>query len=165
MSESSSRSWSEAVQALRQAVGDLKSALARYETDTAGEEASASRLKQNLGRVQQAGAELQTTLVNSFERHKPEVVSGIDRERAERTAQNLKSSFDELASLAGDVAADVAVAARSTLKDAEPEIRAAIRSLEVLASSATAWISESIESSRASRGDAGGKGRQPLDDL
>jgi chromosome segregation ATPase len=164
MAEQNNRSWDEALSALRQAAEELKTVLTRNSVKAEEVQASPGQLKHDLERLQRAGSELQAKLVDSFDRQRPEIVSNLDRERAERTAEQLKRSLEDLASLAVNVTAEVATAAQSSLKQAEPELRTAIRSLEDLASSVSAWITSSIDSGRT-RSDSGPTRRPPLDDL
>jgi hypothetical protein len=163
MSEPKSRSWEEALSALRQAAGELKSSLSRVASNADDTQPAPGRLKHDLERLLRSGAELQSTFVEGFERQRPDIVSRIDRERAEKTAQQLKNSVEEFATLAVDVTTEVAAAAQSSLKQAEPELRTAVRSLEDLATSISAWISSSIDTRRD--GDANQTRKPPLDEL
>jgi hypothetical protein len=163
MNEPSSQSWDDALIALRQAAGDLKTALGHVASRADESQPTPGRLKHDLDWLMRAGSDAQAKFVEGFERERPDLVSSLDRERAEKTAQHLKSSVEEIAALAADVTADVAAAAQSSLKHAEPELRTAIRSLEDLASSVAAWIATSIESGRG--GEPRSKRKPPLDEL
>jgi hypothetical protein len=163
MSEASGRSWDEALSALRDSAGELKRALTHIASKTEDAQPTTGRLKQDLERLVRAGAKLQTTFLEGFERQRPDIVSHLDRERAEQTAQQLKASVEELATLAVDVTIEVAAAAQSSLKQAEPELRTAARSLEDLASSVATWIANSIDSGRG--GSSAGQRKPPLDEM
>jgi len=163
MNEPNSRSWDEALSALRQAAGELKSSLSQVASTPDESQPASGRLKHDLDRLLRSGADLQATFVEGFERQRPDIVSRIDRERAEKTTQQLKSSVEEFATLAVDVATEVATAAQASLKQAEPELRTAARSVEDLTSSLAAWISSSIDTRRD--GDANRDRKPPLDEL
>jgi ABC-type transporter Mla subunit MlaD len=163
MSESNSRSWEEALGALRQAAAELKTSLSGVVGNAEDTQPTPSRLKHDLDRLLRSGAELQSKFIEGFERQRPDIVSELDRERAERTTHQLKNSVEAFATLAVDVTTEVAAAAQSSLKQAEPELRTAVRSLEDLTSSLAAWISASIDTKRdgASRPTR----KPPLDEL
>jgi hypothetical protein len=94
-----------------------------------------------------------------------EINTSFDRERAQRSAEQMKSSLEELAALAGRVTADVASAANSTLKQSEPELKNVARALEDVAGSATSWIRSAMDPTKQEPGKQASQNRQPLDDL
>jgi hypothetical protein len=77
----------------------------------------------------------------------------------------MKSSLDELATLAGSVSADIVSAASGTLKQSEPELKNVARALEDVAGSAASWIREAIDPTREQPGKQSSQNRPPLDDL
>jgi hypothetical protein len=163
MNAPNSRSWDEALGALRQAAGELKSSLGGVVGNAEDPQPTPSRLKHDLDRLLQSGAELQSKFVEGFERQRPDIVSRIDREKAEKSAHQLKNSVEEFATLAVKVTTEVTSAAQSSLKQAEPELRTAVRSLEDLTSSLAVWISDSIDTRRV--GDSHPTRKPPLDEL
>lgn len=163
MSEPTSRTWEEALGALRQAAVELKSSLSQAASSAEDAEPTPGRLKHDLDRLLQSGSELQSKFVEGFERQRPDVVSNVDKERAEKSASQLKHSLEEFATLAVDVTTGVAAAAQSSLKQAEPELRTAVRSLEDMTSSVTAWLSNSIDTRRS--GDGTPTRKPPLDEM
>jgi hypothetical protein len=94
-----------------------------------------------------------------------EIDASFDRERAQRSAEQMKSSLEELATLAGSVTADIAAAANSTLKQSEPELKRVARALEDVVGSATSWIRTAIDPAKEAQEKRAPENRPPLDDL
>ena len=77
----------------------------------------------------------------------------------------MRSSLEELATLAGSVTADIAAAANSTLKQSEPELKRVARALEDVVGSATSWIRTAIDPAKEEQEKRAPENRPPLDDL
>ena len=164
MSTSGSRSWDEMVDRLRAAAGEVRSALGRAESASVDDDAAAARLKGDVSRLEQSASELISKISAGLRERRSEIDTSFDRERAQRSAEQMKSSLEELATLAGSVTADVASAASSTLKQSEPELRNVARALEDVAGSATSWIRTAIDPAKEQEKRAP-ENRPPLDDL
>jgi hypothetical protein len=165
MSDSGSRSSDDVIAALRSAAAALHDAIRRAGTASADEQAAAARLKEDVSRLEQSATELVAKLSGSLEQQRTEVESSFDREHAERTAGQLRSSLEELAALASALAASVAAAAGSSIQQAEPELKAAQRSLEDVVGSAAVWVRAAVDPARDQRGNLSREGRPPLDEL
>lgn len=165
MSESSRRSWDEAVDALRKAASDVRAAVGRSDAPGAEEDAAATRLKSDVSRLEQSASDLLATLSSALGQQRSELESSFDRERADKSADQIRTSLEELASLAGRLTSDVAAAAGGSLKQAEPELKTAIRALEDVAGSAASWVRAAIDPPRERRQGSGPEGTPPLDDL
>ncbi len=165
MTHSSSRSWDDVVDALRSAAAEVRSAIGRTGPPTADEDAAATRLKGDVSRLEQSASDLLAKLSGELDQQRSELGSSFDRERAERSADQIKGSLEELASLARGLTSDVASAAGTSLKQAEPELKTAVRALEDVAGSAVSWIRATIDPPTAQRQDAPTEGKPPLDDL
>ena len=165
MSDPGNRSWDEMVDRLRRSAAEVRAAAGSARSSNMEDETAATRLKSDVSRLEQSAAELLSKLSASIAERRTEIETSFDRERAERTTDQLKSSLDELAALAANLASGVAAAASSSLQQAEPELKTAARALEDVASSATAWVRSVVDPAREQPGAAPSQERPPLDDL
>jgi gas vesicle protein len=165
VSTSGSRSWDEIVDRLRTAAGEVRSALGRAGSASVDDDAAATRLKDDVSRLEQSASELFSKISAGLRERRSEIDTSFDRERAQRSAEQMKSSLEELATLAGSVSADIASAASSTLKQAEPELKNVARALEDVAGSATSWIRTAIDPAQERPGKRAPESSPPLDDL
>lgn len=165
MSEPGSRSWDEIVDALRRAAADVRAAVGRSGSLSAAEDAAGARLKSDVSRLEESAAELLAKLSAGLAERRSEIETSFDRERAERSADHMKASLEELAALAGGLTSSIATAAGSSLKQAEPELKTAVRALEDVASSAASWVRTVVDPARDRQGNPASEGRPPLDDL
>ena len=150
---------------LRTAAGEVRSALGRAGSRSVDDDAAAARLKGDVSRLEQSASELIAKISAGMQERRSEIDTAFDRERAQRSAEQMKSSLDELAALAGSVSAEIASAASSTLKQSEPELRNVARSLEDLAASAASWIRTAIDPANEKSGKQAPDNSPPLDDL
>lgn len=167
MSESSSKTWDEMVDRLRNAATEVRAAAERKGSPVVGEDPAAARLKGDVSRLEQSASELLSRLSASVGERRTEIETSFDRERAERNADQLKSSLEDLVDLATSLTSGVAAAASSSLKDAEPELKNAARALEDVVGSATAWVRSVVDPARKQEegSSTGGSGSPPLDAL
>jgi uncharacterized phage infection (PIP) family protein YhgE len=165
VSTSGSRSWDEIIERLRTAAGDVRAALGRAGSRSVGDDAAAARLKGDVSRLEQSASELISKISAGLQERRAEIDTSFDRERAQRSAEQMKSSLDELAALASSVTAEIASAANSTLKQAEPELKNVARALEDVAGSATSWIRTAIDPAKEQPEKRVPEDRPPLDDL
>jgi len=152
------------VDMLRTAAGEVRSALGRVGSPSTDDDAAAARLKGDVSRLEQSASELISKISVGLRERRSEIDASFDRERAQRSAEQMKSSLEELAALAGSVTADIASAANSTLKQSEPELKSVARALENVARSATSWIRTTIDPAKEQEKRAP-ENRPPLDDL
>jgi hypothetical protein len=160
-----SRSWDEVVETLRTAAGEVRSALGRAGSRSANDDAAAARLKGDVSRLEQSASELIAKISAGIQERRSEIETSFDRERAERSAEQMKSSLEELAALARSVSTDIASAASSTLKQSEPELKNVARSLEDVAGSAASWIRTAIDHEKEQSEKRSPEAGPPLDDL
>ena len=153
------------VDTLRSASAQVRSALGRAGSASAGDDAAAARLKNDVTRLEQSASELISNFSAGLRERRSEIDTSFDRERAQRSAEQMKSSLDELAALAGTVSADIATAANSTLKQSEPELKNIARALEDVAGSAASWIRTAIDPAKEQPGRQASQSQPPLDDL
>ena len=153
------------VDTLRTAARDVRSAIGRAGSPNADDDAAAVRLKGDVSRLEQSASELIAKISAGVRERRSEIETSFDRERAERTAEQMKTSLEELAVLAGKVTVDVASAANSTLKQSEPELKNVARALEDVAGSAASWIRSAIDPAKEQPGKQLSQNRPPLDDL
>lgn len=165
MSDSGNKSWDEMVDRLRQAAAEVRAAAGNAESPGMGEDEASTRLRSDVSRLEQSATELRSRLAASIAERRTEIETSFDRERAERTTEQLKSSLEELAALAANLVSGVTAAATGTLKQAEPELKTAARALEDVAGSATTWIRSVIDPVREEPGTSSTQERPPLDDL
>ena len=165
MSDPGNRSWDEMVDRLRRAAADVLAGVGSAGSSGTDDDATATRLKSDVARLVRSASELRSKLSASIAERRTEIETSFDRERAERTTEQLKSSLDELAGLAVNLASGVAAAAGTSLKQAEPELKAAARTLEDVAGSATAWVRSVVDPAREQSGTSTSQERPPLDDL
>jgi hypothetical protein len=165
MSAPDNRSWDELVDRLRTAARELRSAVGRAGTPSADDDAAAARLKGDVSRLEESASELVTKISGGLRERRSEIETSIDRERAQRSAEQMKTALEELAVLAGRVTADVASAANSTLKQSEPELNNVARALEDVAGSAASWIRSAIDPAKDQTRQQASRNRPPLDDL
>lgn len=165
MSAPDNRSWDEMVDRLRTAAGDVRSAVGRAGSANGDDDIAAARLKSDVSRLEQAASELIAKISTGLRERRSEIETSFDRERAQRTAEQMKTSLEELAELAGRVTADIASAANSTLKQSEPELNNVARALEDVAGSAASWIRSAIDPTREQPGKRSSQNRPPLDEL
>ncbi|MDF3015040.1 MAG: hypothetical protein K0R44_265 [Thermomicrobiales bacterium] len=159
------RSWDEMVDTLRTAARDVRAAIGRAGAPSADDNAAAARLKGDVSQLEQSASELISKISAGLRERQSEIDTSFDRERAQRSAEQMKSSLDELATLAGSVSADIVSAASGTLKQSEPELKNVARALEDVAGSAASWIREAIDPTREQPGKQSSQNRPPLDDL
>jgi uncharacterized phage infection (PIP) family protein YhgE len=165
MSAPDNRSWDEVVDSLRTAARDVRTAIGRAGSPSADDNAAAARLKGDVSQLEQSASELISKISAGLRERQSEIDTSFDRERAQRSAEQMKSSLDELATLAGSVSADIVSAASGTLKQSEPELKNVARALEDVAGSAASWIREAIDPTREQPGKQSSQNRPPLDDL
>ena len=165
MSAPDNRSWDEIVNTLRTAASDVRSAIGRAESPSAEDDAAAARLKGDISRLEQSASELIAKISAGLRERRSEIDTSFDRERAQRNAEQMKASLEELAVLTGRVTAEIASAANSTLKQSEPELNKVARALEDVAGSAASWIRSAIDPARERPRKQSSQNRPPLDDL
>ena len=159
------RSWEDLTDSLRAAAADVRSALGRAGSPSNDDDAAAARLKGGVSRLEQTASDLISTLSSGLRERRSEIGSSFDRERAQRSAEQMKTSLDELAALAVSMTSEIGSAANSTLKQAEPELKNVARALENVAESATSWMRTTIDPEKKEPGAQASEDRPPLDDL
>ena len=165
MSDTNRQSWDEAIDALRRAANEVRTAARRPAEPSAEENAAAARLKGDVSRLEQSAAELKDKLSGSLGQQRETVESSFDRERAHASADQIRSSLEELAVVAGRLTSDIASAAGKSLKDAEPELKTAVRSLEDVAGSAAAWVRAVIDPPGGKQDEPRSEERPPLEQM
>ncbi|MCC2626831.1 MAG: hypothetical protein K0S14_481 [Thermomicrobiales bacterium] len=165
MSAPDRRSWDELVDTLRTAAGDVRSAIGRAGSSSTDDDVAAARLKGDVSRLEQSASELISKISVGLRERQSEIDTTFDRERAQLSVEQMKSSLEELATLAGSVSADIVSVASGTLKESEPELKNVARALEDVAGSAASWIRAAIDPSREQPGKQSSQNRPPLDDL
>jgi hypothetical protein len=150
---------------MRKAASDVRSAIGRAGSPSADDDPAAARLKSDISRLEQSASELIAKLSSGVRERRSEIDTSFDRERAQRTTEQLKTSLEELALLTGRVTAHVASAANSTLKQSEPELNKVASALEDVAGSAASWIRSAIDPAREQTVQQSSQNRPPLDDL
>lgn len=165
MSEGNRQSWDEAIDALRRAAGEVRSAVGRSAEPGADEDTAAARLKADVSRLEQSASDLRAKLSGSLEEQRTEVGSAFDRERAQQSANQIRASLDELAAVAGRLTSEVAAAAGPSVKQADPELKSAIRALEDVAGSAAAWVRAVVDPATEARPGAARREEPPLEEM
>ena len=165
MSAPDRRSWDELVDTLRTAAGDVRSAIGRAGSSSTDDDVAAARLKGDVSRLEQSASELISKISVGLRERQSEIDTTFDRERAQLSVEQMKSSLEELATLAGSVSADIVSVASGTLKQSEPELKNVARALEDVAGSAASWIRAAIDPTREQPGKQSSQNRPPLDDL
>lgn len=165
MSDQSQRTWEDALESLRRAANELQSAVTGLVASSGGESEEASRLKADVSRLERAAGELRAKMASETERQRSEVESSFDRQRAEERVSQMRTSLEELAAMATSLAAQMAAAAGSGLKQAEPELKAAVRSIEDVAGSTAAWMRATLDATLEQRSGRPEAERPTLDDL
>jgi hypothetical protein len=165
MSTGHNRSWEDLTDALRMAAADVRSALGRAGSPSPDDDAAAARLKGDVSRLQQTASDLISTISSGLQERRFEIGSSFDRERAQRSAEQVKTSLEDLTALAVTMASEVGSAANSTLRQAEPELKQVAHALEKVAESATSWIRTAVDPEKKQSGANTSENRPPLDDL
>jgi len=132
---------------------------------TADDDAAAARLKSDVSRLEQTASALISAISSGLRERRSEIDSSFDRERAQRSAEQVKASLEDLAALAASMTSDIGSAANSTLKQAEPELKNVAGALENVAESANSWIRTMIDPEKRHQADQPNETRPPLDDL
>ena len=153
------------VDALRTAAAEVRAAVGRAGPPSADDDAAATRLKGDVSRLEQSASELIAKISDGLRERRTEIDTSFDRERAQRSAEQMKTSLEELAALAGSVTADIGAAASSTLKHSEPELKNVAHALENVAGSAASWIRSAIDPAREQPAKRPTESQPPLDDL
>jgi hypothetical protein len=153
------------VDALRTAAAEVRSAIGRAGSPSVNDDAAAARLKGDVARLEQSASELISKISTGLREQRSEIDTAFDRERAQRTAEQMKSSLEELATLAGSVTAEIASAANTTLKHSEPELKNVAGALEDVAGSAASWIRSAIDPAKEQQAKREAESQPPLDDL
>ncbi|MBA2596557.1 MAG: hypothetical protein H0V00_08030 [Chloroflexia bacterium] len=165
MSDANTRSWDESVAALRSAASDVLAAVGRQGDPSGTEDAAATRLKSDVSRLEQSASQLLGKLASGIEQQRSDLETSFDRGRAEKNADQIKSSLEDLAALAMRLTSDIAASAGGSLKQADPELKAAVLALEDVARSATEWIRTALDTPRQGSSGPARDARAPLDDL
>jgi DNA anti-recombination protein RmuC len=165
MNESPSRSWDDTVNRLRGAAKELQDVTIDAASTTPEARIAADQLKSDISQLERSASDLLVKLASGFEQQRPDVESSLDRERVEQNADQLKSSLEELADQAGKLATEVAAAAKTSVDQADPELKAAMRALDNVVGSAAAWIRAAVDAERAQSGNPVSRDRPRLDDL
>lgn len=165
MSDASWQTWDEAVDALRRAAGEVRSAVGRAAEPSAGEDAAVGRLKSDVSRLEQSASDLRAKLAGSLEQQRTAAGAAFDRERAQESADQIRASLEELASVAGRLTSEVAAAAGESVKYADPELKSAIRALEDAAGSAAEWVRAVIDPATGARPGVGQSEPPPLEEM
>ena len=158
------RSWEDLTDALRAAAAEVRTAMGRAGSPSPDDDASTARLKGDVSRLEQTASELISTISSGVRERQSEIGSSFDRERAQQSAEQMKSSLEDLTALAASMTAEIGSAANSTLKQAEPELKNVASALEKVAESATSWIRTTIDPEKKQGAQSPGN-RPPLDDL
>lgn len=159
------RSWEDLTDALRAAAAEVRSAVSRAGSPSPDDDAATTRLKADVSRLEQTASELISAISSGLRERGSEIGSSFDRERAQRSAEQMKSSLEDLTVLAASMTAEIGSAANSTLKQAEPELKNVASALEKVAESATSWIRTTIDPEKKQPGAQPSEDRPPLDDL
>src|SRR5215212_4782708 len=159
------RSWEDLTDTLRAAAAAVRSALGRAGSPSPDDDAAAARLKGDVYRLEQTASDLISTISSGLRERRSEIGSSFDRERAQRSAQQVKTSLEDLTNLAASMTAEIGSVANSTLKQAEPELKNVASALEKVAESTTAWIRTSIDPEKQQPGAQPSENGPPLDDL
>ena len=165
MSGTGKRSWDEVVDSIRSAASDVRSAAGRAGAAGADEEAAATRLKGDISHLEQSASDLLGNFARTLDQQRSDVTASFDRQRAEASTDQIRTSLEELAALATRLTSDVASAAGSSLKQAEPDLKNAVRALEDGSASAAAWIRTTIDPPREGPTSTSSADRPPRDSL
>ena len=165
MSTPGNRYWEEMVDALRTAAAEVRAAAGRAGSPGADDDAAATRLKGDVSRLEQSASELIAKISDGLRERRSEIDTSFDRGQAQRTAEQMKTSLEELAALAARVTAEIGAAANSTLKQSEPELKNVAHALEDVAGSAATWIRSAIDPAREQPAKRLAESQPPLDDL
>lgn len=165
MTDSDRRTWDEAFTALRNAANELRTAVGKLASPGPEETDDQRQLRNDVSQLEQSIGALLTKLGQEFDARRPGIEASIDRERAANSAEQLKVSLAELSSQARRLSVEIGTAATDTMRQAEPELNAAIRDLDGLMSAASAWVRGTIDSPRERQGGPSSQGKPPLDDL
>jgi multidrug resistance efflux pump len=164
--EPESKTWEDAFAALRNAAGELRDSVGRLGASDVDESVAREQLRHDVSRLEQSAATLLSKLGKDFETRREGVEAAFEKERAERSADQIKASLDELAAVAGTLANEVAASASDSLKQAEPEVKSALRDLDNVLNSAATWLRATVDPQRDQRGGLVSEaGRPPLDDF
>jgi hypothetical protein len=150
---------------LRAAAAEVRSALGRAGSGSADDDAEVARLKGDVSRLEQAASDMISAISSGLRERQSEIGSSFDRERAQRSAEQVKTSLEDLAGLAVGMTTEIGSAANSTLKQAEPELKNVARALENVAESTASWIRTAIDPEQRQPGSQASENRPPLDDL
>jgi hypothetical protein len=165
MSDRTRQSWDEAIDALRRAASEVRSAVGRADEPGPEEDAAAARLKADVSRLEQSASELRAKLSGSLEQQRTHLDAAFDRERAQQSTDQIRASLEELGTVAGRLTSEVAAAAGQSVKHADPELKSAIRALEDVAGSAAAWVRAVVDPSSEARPGAARQPEPPLDEM
>jgi hypothetical protein len=165
MSTRDNRSWEDLTDTLRTAAAEVRSALARAGSPSPDDDAAAERLKGDVSQLEQTASRMISTIALGLRERGSEIGSSFDRERAQRSAEQMKTSLEDLAALAASMTSEIGSAANSTLKQAEPELKNVAHALEKVAESTTSWIRTTIDPEKKQPGAQASENKPPLDDL
>ena len=165
MSSNDDRTVEQALASLRDAAGELRTAVAARMAPSDDDSPAARRLKDDTARLGRAASDLLSTLRHELDQQDTAVGTAPERERAAHATTEIKSALGELARIASSVAGQVANVAGSSVKQADPEITKAIRALEDVADSAANWLRSELDAPGVRRGDRATRNAPPLDEL
>jgi hypothetical protein len=165
MTDAGDRTLDQAMASLREAAGELRSALAPRSDSGEEDRESTQRLKADVARFGEAATAALSTLGHDLDQQRAAIGASVDRERAEHAVTEMKSALAELTAMASALASEIASSAAGSVKQADPEITKAVRALDDVIASGAAWINSVLDSPRVEVRDRDLERRPPLDDL
>jgi hypothetical protein len=165
MTEARDRTLEDAMASLREAVGELRSAVDPRAGTTEENRVVTEQLKADISRLGEASATALNVLGRDLEQQRETIGASIDRERINRATSEIQTAIRDLAGMASIVAAEIGAAAASGVRQADPEISRAIQALDDVLSSASTWVRTVTDPAREQAGRGTPGDRPPLDDL
>lgn len=165
MTDTGDRTLEQALASLRDAAGELRTALAARVAPSEDDGEVTRQLKADTVRLGQAASHALSALGRELDQQRGAVGSAAERERAEKATSEIKGALSELTEIAATVAGELASAASAGVRQVDPEITKAISALDDVINSATTWIREAIESNRGRGQTQASRNTPPLDDL
>src|SRR5262245_34322510 len=107
MTDSGDRTLDQAMASLREAAGELRSALTPRAESGEEDNESTRQLKVDVARFGEAATAALSTLGRDLDQQRASIGASVDRERAERAATEIRSALAELTAMASTLANEI----------------------------------------------------------
>ncbi|MFN8593961.1 MAG: hypothetical protein U0031_21105 [Thermomicrobiales bacterium] len=165
MADSERRTWSEALNALRDAGEEVVSSLRGMAGPEHVSDRNRAQFAQDIARFDRSVNALVAKLEQEIDVRRSTVDAAIDRDQVSNSSAKLRESLIELSGQAQRLTDELGTAAADTMKEVEPELNTAIRDLDAVIGAARSWLRAAIDPTGEAGSGRPAATRPSLDDL